>query len=116
VGGAGEEGAQQVQLAGQAASLPLGHDAYGLLCWQWVAQQLLQHCSPQRSAHINGLQQVAHLTPHSCIDCTFPFALSLLLVLLLQLVIEERMLLERYGQVYQDYKAKITKKFFPFVY
>jgi protein-S-isoprenylcysteine O-methyltransferase Ste14 len=38
------------------------------------------------------------------------------LLLLLQLVIEERMLLERYGQVYQDYKAKITKKFFPFVY
>lgn len=34
---------------------------------------------------------------------------------ILQVVVEERMLLERYGRLYEEYKAKV-KKFFPFVY
>lgn len=43
-------------------------------------------------------------------------AALLWVVLEKKVTIEERMLLERYGQVYQDFKAKVTKKFFPFVY
>lgn len=33
-----------------------------------------------------------------------------------QAALEEKLLLERYGQLYEDYKAKIKKRFFPLVY
>jgi protein-S-isoprenylcysteine O-methyltransferase Ste14 len=48
-----------------------------------------------------------HKTPHVSHECV--------LLPHLQVKLEEKSLLERYGQVYADYSAKV-KRFFPYVY
>lgn len=42
-------------------------------------------------------------------------ALRMLVLPFVQVKIEEKSLMERYGQVYADYKGRV-KRFFPYVY
>lgn len=48
-------------------------------------------------------------------DVLLLVAWCLFCVMLLQVKLEEKSLLERYGQVYADYKAKV-KRLIPYVY